>query len=80
MVSASQQASKQPRWQPVHEYNFEHYLIKHLALALSWTAQSMGVHPGQAAPDFELESTDGGRVRLSSLRGQPVVLRFGSFT
>jgi peroxiredoxin Q/BCP len=31
---------------------------------------------GQAAPDFELTSDSGERVRLSSLRGQPVVLYF----
>jgi thioredoxin-dependent peroxiredoxin len=31
---------------------------------------------GQAAPDFELQSDSGDRVRLSSLRGKPVVLYF----
>jgi peroxiredoxin Q/BCP len=31
---------------------------------------------GQAAPDFELASDSGERVRLSDLRGQPVVLYF----
>jgi peroxiredoxin Q/BCP len=31
---------------------------------------------GTAAPDFELTSDSGARVRLSSLRGQPVVLYF----
>src|SRR5689334_18298653 len=31
---------------------------------------------GQAAPDFELQSDSGERVRLSSLRGKPVVLYF----
>ena len=34
------------------------------------------VEEGKPAPDFELESADGERVRLSSLRGQPVVLYF----
>jgi peroxiredoxin len=38
------------------------------------------MQPGSEAPDFELETTEGDRVRLSELRGQPVVLRFGSFT
>ena len=41
-------------------------------------------HPkiGEAAPDFELDLYDGGgRVRLSSFRGdRPVVLIFGSLT
>lgn len=31
---------------------------------------------GQAAPDFELSTLDGRRVRLSDLRGKPVVLNF----
>jgi len=34
------------------------------------------VEVGKAAPDFELESDAGERVRLSSLRGSPVVLYF----
>jgi peroxiredoxin Q/BCP len=34
------------------------------------------VEEGKPAPDFELESDAGERVRLSSLRGSPVVLYF----
>ena len=34
------------------------------------------VEEGQEAPDFELTSDAGERVRLSQLRGQPVVLYF----
>ena len=34
------------------------------------------VEEGAPAPDFELVSDEGERVRLSSLRGQPVVLYF----
>ena len=36
--------------------------------------------PGQKALNFELESVAGERVRLSTLRGRPVVLHFGSLT
>ena len=36
----------------------------------------MAVDVGSPAPDFELESDAGERVRLSSLRGSPVVLYF----
>jgi hypothetical protein len=36
---------------------------------------------GDAAPDFTLKTVDGSKqVALSSLRGQPVVLVFGSYT
>jgi peroxiredoxin Q/BCP len=34
------------------------------------------IEPGETAPDFELPDQDGRPVRLSSLRGQPVVLYF----
>ena len=34
------------------------------------------IEEGQPAPDFELSSDKGERVRLSSLRGKPVVLYF----
>ena len=39
-----------------------------------------GPHPGDPAPDFRLEDLDGNRLRLSALRGSPVVLEFGSYT
>jgi len=62
------------------EYNYEHFRPKHLLADLWKTLRGEGIQPGEEAPDFELESTEGERVRLSELRGQPVVLRFGSFT
>ena len=34
------------------------------------------VETGDSAPDFELEADDGSTVRLSELRGRPVVLYF----
>ena len=34
------------------------------------------IHEGEEAPDFELASDTGERVRLSSLRGKPIVLYF----
>jgi len=44
------------------------------------TLSARGIGPGCLAPDFELEDTDGGRVRLSDLRGRPVILRFGNIS
>src|SRR6476659_2623660 len=35
-----------------------------------------GFQPGEYAPDFELRSVGGPSVRLSSLRGKPVLLNF----
>ena len=39
-----------------------------------------GPKPGQAAPEFSLKTLDGSVVSLTDLRGQPVVLEFGSYT
>ena len=66
--------------QQLDEYNYEHFRPKHLIADLLKTIRGEGLEPGQEAPDFELGSTEGERVRLSSLRGRPLVLRFGSFT
>ena len=46
-----------------------------------YSAREGALKPGDAAPDFELASADKQRVvRLSELRGRPVVLIFGSYT
>ena len=48
-----------------------------------WSSARAGsVHPGDSAPDFNLETVDKqSRVRLSSYQGsRPVVLVFGSYT
>jgi len=34
---------------------------------------------GAPAPDFELAALDGGKVKLSSFRGKPVVLVFWAY-
>jgi len=34
------------------------------------------ITPGEPAPDFELEDVQGNHIRLSALRGRPVVLAF----
>ena len=44
-------------------------------------ARAGNVQPGDAAPDFRLPTLDHqSEVELSSLRGKPVVLVFGSYT
>jgi peroxiredoxin len=43
-------------------------------LAISRFAAALEV--GQKAPDFELESTKGGKVTLSSLKGKNVLINF----
>ncbi len=64
----------------LQRYNYEHFWLKHLLTDLLRTARGEGAQPGSEAPDFELETTEGERVRLSALRGRPVLLHFGSAT
>ncbi len=61
-------------------YNYEHFWLKHFVTDLVHTAKGAGLEPGSEAPDFDLEATDGTRVRLGELRGRPVLLHFGSGT
>ena len=53
-----------------------------LPMQTMWAAANRGeLEPGDVAPDFDLPALDGrSRVRLSSLRGRPVALFFGSYT
>lgn len=66
--------------QTSEQYNYGHFTSKHFLGDLKRSAQGYGRPPGTEAPDFELESTDGQRIRLSDFRGQPVLLHFGAFT
>jgi hypothetical protein len=68
------------RKEPLKDYNLEHFRTKHLLKDGQRTIQRWGIHPGELAPDFELPRSDGGTLRLSDLRGQPVLLHFGSVT
>lgn len=62
------------------EYNFKTFRTKHLLQDARRTVEAQGIKPGELAPDFELPSARGGMVRLSSLRGKPVLLHFGSLS
>lgn len=43
---------------------------------LTLTAPLSALEVGDKAPDFELPSTKGGKLRLSSLRGKNVLINF----
>ena len=61
---------------PPEDVNFRHFRMRHMAAELL----RPGLPPGREAPGFELPSTAGATVRLSDLRGQPVLLHFVSYT
>ena len=61
-------------------YNFTHFPRYVLWADALRTLKAEGIHPGEYAPDFELPRSDGQFLRLSDLRGRPVVLHFGSYT
>src|SRR5829696_8117178 len=54
-------------------YNYEHFGLEHRVMD-----QLGGVRVGEAAPDFTATRLDGTQVKLSDLRGKPVVLETGS--
>ncbi len=54
-------------------------LIVGVALLWSFLATvpfAAALETGQKAPDFELESTKGGKLKLSSLKGKNVLINF----
>jgi hypothetical protein len=61
-------------------YNFEHFRTSHLIVDAIRTWRLSGVKPGEWAPDFELDDTNGEPWRLSAHRGRAVLLHFGSPT
>ena len=75
---------RQPSGQDVRlgrdDYNFQHFRTKHLLNDMQATLDQRGIPPGAVAPEFELPRVDGVPVRLSELRGRPLLLHFGSFT
>jgi hypothetical protein len=47
-----------------------------LAFLLATHRFSSALEVGQPAPDFELDSTKGGKLKLSSLKGKNVLINF----
>ncbi len=43
---------------------------------LATTFSAAAVEVGEKAPDFELHSTKGGKLKLSSMRGKNVLIQF----
>jgi hypothetical protein len=64
------------RLDPSDSFNIEHFRMRHMLAELL----RPGLTPGVEAPDFTLTSTDGAPLRLSALRGRPVLLHFISYT
>lgn len=63
----------------VDEYNYPAFMRSESAGKSEEFKNS--VRAGEAAPDFELSTAEGKRVRLSSFRGKKhVLLEFGSIT
>lgn len=62
-------------------YNYESFTYDVVAKDLARHSFGSGPEPGERAPDFELRSLEGDRVRLSDFQGSKnVVLTFGSAT
>jgi peroxiredoxin Q/BCP len=63
------------RWSPA--YNSARFSVHFPHLSnLEQPAMAEWVEPGRKAPDFTLPADDGTKVKLSTLRGTPVVLYF----
>ncbi len=60
-------------------YNFDHFKPSILIHDLKRTVKAQGIGAGELAPDFELPEVDGA-IRLSDLRGKPLILHFGSYS
>ena len=51
-------------------------LILGLSFLLATSRFTAALEVGEKAPDFELDSTKGGKLKLSSLRGKNVLINF----
>jgi hypothetical protein len=78
-VVLTEQTQVAPPGESADAYNYESFDYASEAAELErWLRQGPAI--GEPAPDFELADLDGNCVRLTDLRGRPVVLEFGSYT
>lgn len=68
------------RLDPEDGFNYRHFRMRHMVAELVRSVETAGVRPGEKAPDFTLRTTHGADLRLSDLRGRPVLLHFVSYT
>jgi len=54
-------------------------LLAALFLVFGASRPALAIGIGDQAPDFELDSTKGGKLKLSSLRGKTVLINFYNF-
>jgi hypothetical protein len=70
---------KRGRPTSAERYNYESFTLAMDAPGIGqWSTDAPKL--GDEAPDFALADTNGNGIRLSGLRGRPVVLEFGSYT
>jgi AhpC/TSA family len=51
-------------------------LVLVIALVMGASSSSFALNVGDKAPDFELESSKGGKLKLSDLKGKNVLINF----
>jgi cytochrome oxidase Cu insertion factor (SCO1/SenC/PrrC family) len=51
-------------------------LLLSLIFLFTFAASAAALEVGEKAPDFELDSTKGGKLKLSSLKGKNVLINF----
>jgi len=51
-------------------------ILLSVLFVLSASLSAPALEVGEKAPDFELDSTKGGKLKLSSLRGKNVLINF----
>jgi cytochrome oxidase Cu insertion factor (SCO1/SenC/PrrC family) len=51
-------------------------LVFVIALVMGASSPSFALNVGDKAPDFELESSKGGKLKLSDLKGKNVLINF----